>query len=833
MKADTGPGDPPIKTPLRVLFFEDNIEDVELSRRALLAAGFAVDSDIAVNAREFREHVAARTYDVVLSDFHMPGANGLDALAWLKQAGVNIPFILVTGSLGDEKAVECVKEGVSDYVIKDRLARLPIAIRKALEEQRIRAQQVEAEEALRASEERYRSLIQNAPCGIFRLSAIDGCLAEANTEMARILGYTGSEELLAAVPNDGIRVDAALLRSWTEECLANGRTIQSTIEWKRRDGAPVVVGLRGRLLLDANARPTCFEMVAENISERHEAQARIDQLNRLYSVLSEAGQAVIRVRTRVALYQEICRIIVIRGRFRMAWVGLVEEGGTRLLPVADCHAEGYLDKIRITTADEPAGQGPTGTCIRERRHVICQDLNTASTFRPWRTPASRRGYRSSAAFPLSVRGEVIGAITIYSERTQCFDGENVALLNELAANISFAQERIEIEEEHQRAVEELDQFFSVSLDKLCILGKNGTIQRLNTAWKSSLGFPGEGATWDSWLKMVHPDDRTEAVRAFTLLQKGADVNQLELRFSAQGGGYRWLLGSISPSANQDMFFAAMNDITERKALEEQLVDQNLKLEEQNRRVEAANRMKSEFLANMSHELRSPLNGILGFSELLYDGKLGTIPDRPREFLRRIHASARHLLQLINAVLDLSKVEAGRLEFHPEPTHAGGLIREVIEVLGAVAAQKQIMVETVLDPAVDELFIDPGCFKQILYNYLSNALKFSGAGGRVVVRSRPEGPDHFALEVSDSGIGIAEKDVGRLFVEFQQLDDSRAKRFQGTGLGLALTKRIVEAQGGRVGVRSEPGAGSTFFAVLPCRYRGAPIRSIAESETVAR
>jgi signal transduction histidine kinase len=238
------------------------------------------------------------------------------------------------------------------------------------------------------------------------------------------------------------------------------------------------------------------------------------------------------------------------------------------------------------------------------------------------------------------------------------------------------------------------------------------------------------------------------------------------------------------------------------------------LEEQNRRVIEASRLKSEFLANMSHELRSPLNGIIGFTELLCDLKLGPIPDKPRQYMGRIHRSATHLLRLINGLLDLSKVEAGRMEFVPERLSVSALIQEVCGILASLASEKQIRTEMEIDYLIDYVFTDSFSLKQILYNLLSNALKFTGNGGMVVVSLKAEGSADFRLEVSDSGVGIAEKDLPRLFVEFQQLDASRAKRYQGTGLGLALIKRIVEAQGGRVGVESELGKGSTFYVVLP-------------------
>jgi CheY-like chemotaxis protein len=196
--------------------------------------------------------------------------------------------------------------------------------------------------------------------------------------------------------------------------------------------------------------------------------------------------------------------------------------------------------------------------------------------------------------------------------------------------------------------------------------------------------------------------------------------------------------------------------------------------------------------------------------------VGPVAAKQQEFLGDILNSGRHLLQLINGVLDLAKVEAGKVEFHPEPLDPAQLVGEVVAILRTSASTRGIQVEAAIHPDLKELVIDPARLKQVLYNYLSNALKFSADGGRVAVRLTPEGDACFRLEVEDDGAGIARSDLGRLFVEFQQLEAGAAKKHGGTGLGLALTKRLVEAQGGQVGVRSEPGRSTVFHAVLPRR-----------------
>jgi len=226
----------------------------------------------------------------------------------------------------------------------------------------------------------------------------------------------------------------------------------------------------------------------------------------------------------------------------------------------------------------------------------------------------------------------------------------------------------------------------------------------------------------------------------------------------------------------------------------------------------ATEAKSRFLAGVSHELRTPLNGIIGFSELMYDAKLGPVSEDHKDVLGDILTSARHLLQLINDILDLSKVEAGRMEFHPEPSRIDALVFEVRDVVRPLAERKRIQL-TLAVPRDLTAVIDPSRFKQVLYNYLSNAVKFTPEDGRVEVRVSRQENSSFRLEVEDTGIGIPPDEIAKLFQEFQQLPNSR-KAEQGTGLGLALTRHIVEAQGGTVSVRSQPGRGSVFSAMFP-------------------
>jgi signal transduction histidine kinase/CRP-like cAMP-binding protein len=257
-----------------------------------------------------------------------------------------------------------------------------------------------------------------------------------------------------------------------------------------------------------------------------------------------------------------------------------------------------------------------------------------------------------------------------------------------------------------------------------------------------------------------------------------------------------------------------------------------------RQLEEVSRHKSQFLASMSHELRTPLNAIIGFSEVLLDPNLGDLPpEEQREFLTNILTSGKHLLRLINDVLDLSKIEAGKMELHPEAVSLADTVEGVLGTVKPLAMKKQVRVDSDLASGLPPAWADPPRLKQILYNLLSNAIKFTPAGGQVTVAARqvtgvgspvsgagPESPTpntqpptpglYLEVSVADTGIGIPEKDLERIFLEFEQVSDPTRPRQEGTGLGLALVKKLVRMHGGTVRVASTPGKGSTFAFTVP-------------------
>jgi len=238
------------------------------------------------------------------------------------------------------------------------------------------------------------------------------------------------------------------------------------------------------------------------------------------------------------------------------------------------------------------------------------------------------------------------------------------------------------------------------------------------------------------------------------------------------------------------------------------------IEDKSRQLEVASQHKSEFLANMSHELRTPLNAIIGFSEVLSEKMFGELNEKQEEYSKDIHASGQHLLSLINDILDLSKIEAGRMELELTEFDLPTAIENALMLVRERAGRRSIELHTKIDNQVGQIQADERKVRQVVLNLLSNAIKFTPEGGRIEVLATPKG-GLVEVSVSDTGIGIAPEDQEKVFEEFRQVGTA-AKKVEGTGLGLTLCRKFVELHGGRIWVKSQEGVGSTFTFTIPMR-----------------
>jgi two-component system CheB/CheR fusion protein len=275
---------------------------------------------------------------------------------------------------------------------------------------------------------------------------------------------------------------------------------------------------------------------------------------------------------------------------------------------------------------------------------------------------------------------------------------------------------------------------------------------------------------------------------------------------------------IQKEIGSQMILLAIEDITEKMRLERELAERTRDAEKAQSEAEAATTAKSDFLANMSHELRTPLNSIIGFSEVLEDELLGSLNASQRENMQYILKAGTHLLSLINDILDLSKVESGKMELEVDRVSLRGILDASLVMHREKALRHGISLDLQMEPVTDMVIeADERKLKQILFNLLSNAVKFTPDGGSVRVMAREiTGAQEIEISIEDTGIGIKPEDIPKLFKEFSQLDSVYDKEYEGTGLGLALTKKLVELHGGRIQVSSEFGKGSRLAFVIPVR-----------------
>lgn len=373
----------------------------------------------------------------------------------------------------------------------------------------------------------------------------------------------------------------------------------------------------------------------------------------------------------------------------------------------------------------------------------------------------------------------------------------------------------------------------------------GTDAQLAPGFQRGEGVLGEAAMGDHLQRLRQPGSSPGfLVEAGVCRFQPVEIVMVPIRYQEYRFGVLVLAAIRTLSERKASFLeklslelgAALNDFAQKenqRIMAAELRARSEELLQKNQLLRMADQAKSDFLANMSHELRTPLNAIIGFSELLKDGVMGELGPEQQDAAKDIFESGQHLLSLINDILDLSKVEAGMMKLELEATDLSDLLQSALGIVREKAAAHQIRLSVEVEADLPSIHVDPRKTKQILYNLLSNAVKFTPGGGRVTLRGQRHGglpgseyaafPFWLEISVADTGIGIADADLERLFQPFVQADSGLDRRYEGTGLGLSLVKRLAELHGGRVTVESTPGEGSTFHVWLPWREETAPLQ----------
>ncbi len=644
-----------IPTPLQVLIVDDRQADAELMLRELRQAGFDPRWHRVETENEFLTHLEYRP-DVILADHNLSQFDGLRALELLRKRGVDIPFILVSGSVGEDLAVSAVKGGAADYLLKDRMARLGAAVTHALEERRLRNDEGEIIRLLRVSEKRFRALIENSLDGIMLL-AEDGTILYESPAGGRILGYSPSERI----------------------------------------GRPSSL-LEGRVHPDDR-----------------------DRLATLFTRLVESpGMS----------FTSVHRIRHLDGSYR------------------------WIEAVWKNLLSEPS----VGAIVSNYRDITERKENEEEILR-LNADLERR----------------------VAERTEELR-QAKGFLETLVAMSPSMIFRI-------RMADNVVTYVSPNIERL-----------LGILPEDAIGIP------DFWTSRIHPDDRAPMLALIAgALEQHKPMIDSECRVLHKDGSYRWLYSVIRFDADgpdaPHAFHGYVQDITARKAIEEEVRSARGE-------AERASQAKSEFLSRMSHELRTPLNAILGFAQLL---EMDTLDPGQQESVDHILKGGRHLLELINEVLDISRIESGRMTLSLEPVLLKEILDETASLMRPLAADRKIKVASAPE-ARWHVMADRNRLRQVLLNLLSNAVKYNREGGLVTVSCESPADGRVRINVRDTGPGIPQEKMARLFVPFDRLGAGHSAT-EGTGIGLALSKGLVHLMGGEIGVESTVDKGSIFWVSL--------------------
>ncbi|HWJ04811.1 MAG TPA: ATP-binding protein [Steroidobacteraceae bacterium] len=698
-------------------------------------------------------------------------------------------------------------------------------------QQRYNATLVEAAEA-RASfvAERMAWMSRHANDAILLLDHT-GLILDCNERAEILYGWTRGE-LLRKTIYDLRPVAARLETSAQFEHVVREGSLVFEARHVRRDGSefPVEVSAVG-VEFEGHRY---VQSVIRDRTELVAARRRLENQRDLYDLLSRCSHAAARVRDRDSLYQAVARLAVEHGRFLFAWVAELQPNGDLRKAAAFGADDGYLRQLEVNArADDVRGRGPAGRSLREGTTVIVDDFLATEMVAPWHAAARRAGIAACASVPFRVRGEVVGALLVYSTERYMFDAPTVATLDEIAEEIGFGLEALETRKELDESRNLLQTVIDASAAPIYVFDREGRLLLINEAGAKLFDQPRERLIGQRRPALLEPavvaahqasDDRVlqtgEAVYVEEVMDIAGDERVfLTVKYPLRDlAGHVYAVGGISTEIT-DLRRSQREADNANVRLEETVLLRTQELTVERDRAEQADRAKTAFLSTISHELRTPLNSIIGFTDIVLQELSGPLNDEQHKQLTMVHDSSRMLLDLINEMLDLSRIEAGRLQLSVESFDLRDLLRRRVEALQPQANAKGLRLDVAIGPDVERMTSDAKRVAQIVTNLVSNAVKFT-ARGTVTVAARVDATRAW-IEVRDSGPGIAPEDMAHLFKPFMQGGEAQRRHREGTGLGLAISRNLARALGGDITVTSQPGQGSTFTVVLPLERAAVP------------
>jgi PAS domain S-box-containing protein len=792
--------------PLRILIVDESALDAELAVAILAEAGYRSVWTRVQTRDEFLGQFASNDFDLVLANHNLPAFDGMSALELMRERGVEIPFILISCTIGEEAALESVRAGAAGYVVRTRLNRLAQVVERALSDREVTLQRTRAQEAVATNERTFRALIDNA-LDMISILGPDGTIRFASPSHERVLGY-GVEELLGANAFDLVHPDdLASVRARFTEAIERPQAVTLTEfriqhiggSWRVLEGA-------ARNLIDD---PTIGGVIVNtrDITDRKRIEETL--------VASEGC-----FRSLVERSSDAILLIGCDGSVIYASPAAERIFGQSVGQLVGRHAF-----HRIHVEDLELGRKLFANVLAER------DANINALFRHQHTDGSWRWIEAVAQNLLAEPG--IKAIVVH-----CRDSTERRRVEESRrdeARITAALARVGQELISSLAAPEL-------LERLCRVSSEVLeCDSSSTLYRQSEGggyvpIAGHGLAANesniAWQVKI-PSDLMAGLLARLEKDDVVEVGSLppgalpELEQSGVGTARQLCMALRRGDEIAGIQLAYRRVITRSFSPVERRIAQgiaqlaSMALEDARlmHELEAASRVNSQFVANVSHELRTPLNIIVGYTDLLLEGAFGTLTGEQGDALQRVDRSTRLLTGLVDEILDLNPVDEEHSPLDLSDVDVGELLTELSVEMQGLQSKPGVSYDWRVDPDLPKLCADARRLKVALRNLIGNALKFTDCGSIHVDAHVLRGGIEIA--VVDTGIGIAAEALPIIFEPFRQVDASDTRRYGGVGLGLYIARRLLDVQGGTISVTSSPGEGSTFLVWLPASATTAP------------